>query len=425
MPDDKIKEDSFSAPLEILRRLALTISLVLSVALAFLTDFRPYVTVRPVDFAKKQENVNRWLEEYEQISRMSLHEYIAYETKDKLISVDGAEWQNFFQQVSDSFEHNMPVKGWEFRIREDELKDSLKSMKTGEHDRRSFYYLFFRPAEPPLKTVMQFLKTGAYYLKLNSPSVKYLELNYSPAYELTGFGNSSRWPVEFSYPDRKYSLWIALTGLIIYIILPWPKTAPHIVAMTRWRVILMDMASIFILFFLFFALPFFIIGGTVEALTDYIFFTLIFWILAALGVILIYWAMHYAVYRIYVHDDRMEIISLKGHQEFPYSDISFIQPATLRPPKWLIILSFLSIFLGKGVAQTAGQAGRTALLSSSKGNGLYVKGKDNGSAYIWFSDPMGNMSFDNFDRLTDALKKAKVPAKDDLIEIRAVSPPLK
>lgn len=120
---------------------------------------------------------------------------------------------------------------------------------------------------------------------------------------------------------------------------------------------------------------------------------------------------------------RLQIISLRGRQEFLYSDLDYRQGVALRPPRWLIILSYVAAFAGRGAAQTAGQMGRAMILDASQAGGWYLKSKDNRSAYVWFTDQMGSIAMKNLKRLTQALEAAQVPLKEEVIMIRRIFPP--
>jgi predicted deacetylase len=126
-----------------------------------------------------------------------------------------------------------------------------------------------------------------------------------------------------------------------------------------------------------------------------------------------------------VLSDRLRVMSFRGTQEFRFAELEYIQPVTFLPPKWLIAASFLAVFLGRSAASTAGQAGRAMLLASSEAGGLYLKARDGRTAYLWFTDQMGNVAVQHLDRLADALEASKVSVKEETQTRRGILPPLR
>ncbi len=124
-----------------------------------------------------------------------------------------------------------------------------------------------------------------------------------------------------------------------------------------------------------------------------------------------------------MRDGGFDIRTLRGHEAFDYADIEEIQGALLRPPKWLIVLSFVAALLGKSGAARMGQTGRALMLAGSAANGMRVTRKDGRSRFVWVSDQMGGKAMEHLDAFVGGLEKAGVPIKDTVFPVRALFPP--
>ena len=87
------------------------------------------------------------------------------------------------------------------------------------------------------------------------------------------------------------------------------------------------------------------------------FLILILWPLALVGIWLLWQMAWYAAYEIVIGDDGLHISTPHAKTTNLFKDIAYFQPLVLRPPRWLIILSWLGAFAGKG-RQRIGAAGR-------------------------------------------------------------------
>ena len=95
--------------IEIVRRVLA--SLCLAAALAtFLTPAPALIKVAPVDFADRQKR-----ELFADDRRLPLADYIVKETQDRLVSVQGSEWQTLFQAVNATTSGQPPNVGWNER----------------------------------------------------------------------------------------------------------------------------------------------------------------------------------------------------------------------------------------------------------------------------------------------------------------------
>lgn len=430
--------------IEIARRLFLLAGLVVAVALFFWTQFEPYVMVSlatPDEIARAEGRP----EPEARRPGALLDRRITRKGEGDLLTVSGPEWDQFFAGVSKSFADNYPIAGWEHRIQKRDLdqarKDNERRGRMTATDRAeeqeqiqrlkakynidvtfrgSFRYLYFLAREIPFAAAASPWRPGirAVLQRAEAPEPK-LSAAYLPAYELIGFSDVITLPQAFSSPYRHLAYWPALIGLALYIILPWGRREPDVLAYARWRVILGDLAAGLLMFGLFFALPFAIIGGTVETVTTHLLFALGFWLIAALGLVAVYWTTWSAAYRLAIRTEGLAISALSGSRAISYDAIRTVQPVRIRPPKWLIALMWVAALLGR----RPGGVGQALILGASESNGLRLDLADGTRAYVWYSDQMGSTSIPHFERLGQALRRESIHWADTLVEIRAIFPP--
>jgi len=226
-----------------------------------------------------------------------------------------------------------------------------------------------------------------------------------------GFTNTPTPPTDFLFPGRKWSPWVAAAGLVLYIVLPWPRRPPEALAYRRWRVVLCDVAAL-ILTVPFFAFPFLITGGTVQAFTEGWPLFFFFWPIAFIGLLLVRLAVWYSSFALLPLPDRLRIWGPRGERDFPFAEMDFFQPVVIRPPKWLIALSWLGALSGKGSSRI-GAAGRAMILSSSQWGCLAVRLKTGKDLFLSITDQLGTDTL-GADRIVAALKEAGVREVDEI-----------
>lgn len=404
--------DKSGAQWELLRRILFVFLPVLAVLIGFWGDFSPLVYIRQADFKHEQKEphamgIGPLTEEEQRLAEMPLTQYIEEVTRNHLIIVQGKAWQDLLSKAGRSFAANQPVPGWESRADGFYLEFN------------DLYMLYFRPDERPIDEIITRIDPQAdNYIRLADSNTVYQIGQIVPSTPTLG-----AWPTEYPsamiYPLRKYAWPLVVLGVLAYIFIPRPRKDPRIVEMSRWRLALMDWLAA-VMFMMFFGLPFFITAHTQGALSDYIVLTAIFWMLALLGLTLVYWSAWYASYRIWVGNGKIRIFSLKGIEDYNLWDLEYVQPAALRAPRWLIFGTLVGGVAGGSIGTT----GQGMILAGSQQNGLYLKAKDGRSAYIWFSSQTGADAMLNFDVLLNELEKAHSPRRDDILDIRAIFPPL-
>ncbi len=430
-----------SPAVEVSRRLFLVVGIVAAAWLGWLTDLRPYVDVSRPEHPPTAVASGAGSGEYQPDALVAEPQ----EPEQKpMLTVSGPAWDEFFLRVDQSFSENLPVTGWEHRITSADLKQAREeNARRGamtEHQRQderesiqrvkekygidatftgTFHRLYFQRDEPPFDTLRA--DNGTYVLALDGKPDRQLEVTLLAAHELIPFFDVNPLPRSFIYPLRKWSLWVFGIGLGLFLLLPYPRRPANVIAYQRWRILLGDVAST-LLFGMFFVLPMPIIGGSVEALTTFA-LLIPFWSMACLGLCAFYWTAHAAVYCLVMRDSGFDIRTLRGREAFDYADIQEIQGALLRPPKWLIVLSFVAALLGKSGAARMGQTGRALMLAGSAVNGMRVTRQDGRSRFVWVSDQMGGKAMEHLDAFVAGLKKAGVPIRDTVFPVRALFPP--
>ena len=239
--------------------------------------------------------------------------------------------------------------------------------------------LFFRPDESPVNSLAsQFHHDNdVVYISLtNGNRTEYLQAEYrtynNEDFLLgSGFINYPTPPIYMLFPYRKYSLWVVLLGLLLYIFLPVQQKNPEAIKYPRWRMVLGDVVS-FLMIVPFFFFPFLITGGTLQAFTQGWPLFFFFWPILILGIWLLFISAWLAGFSIVVTDDRLRFFTSKGEREFLYKDMKFYQPVIFKPPKWLIALSWIAALSGKGSSRI-GATGRAMILSGSASGSIGIQ----------------------------------------------------
>ncbi|MEK7240336.1 MAG: hypothetical protein AAB224_07090 [Gemmatimonadota bacterium] len=428
---------SIRGVIELLRRVALLAGLMVAVCLAFLTRFEPMVVVSLDTSGKAGERGDStWARPKGSAAA-------------EVVSVRGPAWNSLFAGVARSFTENLPIAGWEHRIKREALEQARKdnasrggmseAQRADEADRvkrlkeqygqdvsftGSFHSLYFAAAEAPFRDLPTTWREGtSYVLRRAAGDQTSLEVAYISAYELHGFSDVISAPEAFSYPYRHLAPWVALAALVFYALLPWGRIPSDVVAYARWRVVLSDFVTTGLLAVPFFALPIAIIGGTVETAKQFLPLAAVFWLIASLGAAGVFWAASAAAYRLAVLPDRLTATGLRGAIQVPYAAVRTVHPVRLRPPRWLIAAAWVSALLGRSASAAVGQVGRALLLQSSAANGLRLDLDGGAHHYIWFSDQMGSTAVEHFGRLNEALRREGITWSETTVEMRALTPP--
>jgi hypothetical protein len=408
--------------MELWRRALLLACLCGALILALRASLDPLVTVIPVDCAKEQKEEGSHFdspfktERQQYLSQLPLDEYIQETTKGILVIVEGPEWEEFFDSVTAaSFQATATDKEWARRMDVDEKQWNMTPKR-----------FFFRPDEGVLKNVAGRFRTDNQDLVLalsKDGQTRYLRETYHVFSDDdfgfgTGFRHHPKPASYFLFPQRRLSPWLALLGVALYIVLPWRKKAPGIIAYARWRIVLGDIVSL-VLILLFFILPFFIIGGFVQGFTKAWGLFFVLWPLSLLGGWLYKEMAVYASFCAEVLSDRLKITTLKGAREIPFAEIKAIRHAAMLPPRWFTALLWVGALASRG-ASRAGAAGRALIVGGSRYEGLALLLRDGSTIYIWTTDQMGNNALLGSEKIEEAVKAAGVEAIPEPKVIRSL-----
>jgi len=413
--------------MELWRRGILLLGVILAVWLHFYVPLMSFVTVRAVDFAAEQKDESRLTDSGRYLAQLPLDEYVAEKTKDRALLVSGPQWESFFALAVKTSRGEIVPKEWARRVSKDEID-------TTSYFRR----IFFRTDKPPFEELASRLAVDAEEFDLTletpagaapeafSPSPRHLSIEThvmtkDDFHFGSGYMHAPKLPAWLGHPFRRFALPILLVALAAYIVLPRRRRPASAIYYPTWRTIIGDVGS-FILFVPFFAIPMLVVGGSVQALTVGWILALICWPLALVGVWLLRFMAWYASYQVVIESEGLHLSTDRGDRHFRFSEMTSFQPIELKPPKWLIVLTAISAFFGRGGAR-AGAAGRSLMLASTAERGFSVKLADKSSVFFWLSSSFSGKTMKNAEKLGDAIKDAGVPWEEKVKSVTSISLP--
>lgn len=392
--------------IERFRRIFLYSGIVLCVVLRYWTNFEPLMQIHAV--LDKQQFLDKYFVSDSAESPDILIRNQQVDTPPR-INVQGVGWEKLFSDIQAKQNGEHPA-GLKQRSPRDWIYDSLT---------------YFKPYEEPFAGLSGQMKMNEEYLLVlkQADEEKYLDVYYMPPYEIASLGTGIKEiPVAFAYPLRNLS-WIMLAaGLLLYIFLPRQSAGTDLVRITVFRSVMMDIVGI-LMFGCFFWMPFAVVSSTQAALSEYIVLSAMFFIMAAIGSILIFMAIRVAAKGILILPDRLRISSIYGIEDFLYSQIDYVQLASVSAKQGLVKASFAATLLSGSLAGAAGQFGRSLLLASSDYKGLFFHTVDGRTAFLWNTDAFGKNMMTNFFRMIDHLEAAGVPSRNELLQIKCFIPP--
>lgn len=388
-----------------LRQIALFGGLAVGIVLCFWTGLTPFVRVSWVDFAKAQESLYRWKDP--ELKDLPLREYIKEETQGRTLPVEGQEWLSLVTKLRSWSEVGALPEPWRDRVMDE-----------------SYYRgsVYFRPDEQPIAEVMPQIANGEIKYLVH-PEAGYISVDYNSSPEGPGLMYSgTQQPNSFLYPYRTIGLFVIAAAVLAGILIPWTRKVDGLVNIPMIRVL--PMVLVGLLLGVFFVLPFLIVGGSVETVTEAFPITLVCWLFLIGGLMVVYYTVKTEAVSIAIGPDGLRISSLSaGVEDYAYGEIQEIRGLVLRPPKWIAI----SLVLAAPVAPTTGGTflalGQAALVSASQGGGFRIVARDGRSVCIWFTDQMGGVIFRNFDQLLETFEAKNLPVNPEPEVIQAFFPP--
>lgn len=389
-----------------------------SIWMAKYADLSPLILIEPVDFAELQGEEGKYMgmrriitEDRQRLLDMPLTEYTTEKTEGRLFQVEGKQWKEIFQNLITLKEEKKVAKEWSKRLPTDQYPGA---------------YFFFKPDESPINAFRNYFKQkhDEVYVSLTEGNkTRYLKLQYRTYSDDdfhfgSGFSNYPTPPTYMLFPYRQYSLYTALSGLLIYIFIPRQKQHPQAIRYPLWRIFLGDVVAMLVIV-PFFSFPFFIVGGSTQVFTEGWPFLLFFWPVFFLGVWLLTISAWFASFSLVMMNDRLKFSTHKGEREFSYKDMEYFQPVIFKPPKWLIVLSWLAALSAKG-SMRVGAVGRAMILSGAEYGSLSIRLKNGADIFINITDQMGSTALKGFERIVERLKENGVLEKNEVREIRSL-----
>lgn len=383
---------------ELWRRVILALSLTLTIAAYFHSPLRTLYSLTQVDFADEQKHP-RYPAFSDKERTLPLDDFINEKTEGKIREVSSSEWQDVFQRILSGSEA--------LRVRSEDYPPRLPTY-------------FFYPKELPSE-----------YLPKTNDSVwlKYVEggtttywrlMNHSPNYEDFSFGiglNRQKPPTSFLYPLRSKSLWILFSGVLFYVLIPWPKRQAQDLYIARLRIVLSDFVAM-VLFAMFLALPLFVVGGLMATFYNAWGFCAVIWPLAMLGALLIKYVAWYSAFLVRIGTNALFLRTAYSEITIPFGDIASFANAIKVSPRWLV-----GGLAGSAMANSANKAaslGPALIATGAKSVGYVLNLRDGRRVYIWYSDQRGAPIMTGHERIAEALIAAGVKEESEPMISQAI-----
>jgi len=388
--------------LELIRRISLAVGIVASLWMFFLADLTPFVSMRvPKDKAQGKPG-SSWSTSSDELRAGPLQ-------------VDGSGWQELLSRVKAVSSGGPVPESWRRRIPPFEL--------TWDRGRD----VYFRADEPLIAEIGGQLAPGVpkRISTWSNPAlvldVRLVRLDGSSFHLGSGLSDYGP-PKSMVFPFRGVAWWPLAFGLGVYLVLPRHKRSPDELMYAPWRSYLGDLGWV-MLFTVFFGLPLAIVGGSVQALTEYPIFPLVLWPLALLGSTMIWFIAWSASFRLRMSPDGFVMKALNESAVVRFSEITEVSRVVHVYPRWFIRLMWIASLFGKGTSGMRA-AGHALLLESSSASGLEMT-LDNGSkSYVWLTDALGSSSLNGSDELLIGLKKVGLEPGGEIRRLTAIFPPM-
>jgi hypothetical protein len=412
-----------ASAMELWRRIALVSGILVGMALFFYVA-PAVISATAVDWEQEQADELGTVsglatQEEKRLSALPLEEYIQAKTGGKVVAVDSYQWSDFFTQVQLASDGDYGLSLYGDRVSEEDKDDFWKPAGPVP--------VFFKPDELPY--LQWGLQEGdgqtAYISTNNGNATIYLRLKYYD-YQASVGAMSSLYrtaPGWLYHPYRTVGIIVMVLGLLLYILLPRRKNQADDIGYSAGSMVAGDLAGV-ILLTPFYGLPLLINGGTVQAVTGMWPITLFMWLLSCLAIYLFYSNAWNASYRIELTPQALYLVTFKGVREMCFDQMTGVDLVVLRNPGWFrklfLALAFLSVISGR--ASSTQPAGSALLAASASYTGLKITGRGGDKPiFIWFSDQMGGVIINNFDRVLEAIEAAGVPFNKEPGEIEGFS----
>ncbi len=309
---------------------------------------------------------------------MELADYIKNRTEGRLFMMEGQAWLDLYKEVA----------------------------ALGEQG-------YFLPDQRPLDELARRLDGSFTYVALKQEgATAYLDVT------LVRPGDFPKAPTHLQYPLRPFALGVFVAGLLGYLLIPWPRRDPNVVAYARFTgTQLPDLGVGMILLGLFFALPWFIVPHQTHAshplVLDggWIILTLVMWGLSLFGLAIHAVAAWYEAWCVHIGADHLIMESIWSADRVPFADMERLTMGSREPPRALIVAGLLISLLNWRAA------GPTLLAAGRKDPVVCLITRDGRRRTI------GLTALCNADRLVASLQQAGVAVDPDLLSQPDREPP--
>lgn len=403
-----------------LRRILLVIGIVGATVTWFYVSLDPLVSVEVTDFEKLQRNEGGYSESTRLMKQLPLDAYIRQKTSGKTIVCAGEAWMQFAGDLGDAARGHAPDESWARRA------DGLTLHRSPDSVR-----FYFRPWEHPLNEIFDQLRLDRsveqyLQIEMGNQSV-FLTVRYhnpmSSDFQLgTGLALAPLPPSSFLNPLRPATSWLLLTGFAAYLLVPWKQRSEGAIYYPYARLIPGDLVSV-MLFVVFFTLPFFIIGGLIQAVTTpAVLLCAILWPLAGLGLWLLFYMAECESLQIVVGDNLVAVETNAYRSTYEFSDVISWQPLVQQTPRSLIRFLWLASMFGNASSRLR-SAGQAMILSETSVGGLGLSLKNGSTVFLWINDYMCAGAAKAGKSLIAALERAGIPGQADVRIVEALVPP--
>jgi hypothetical protein len=276
-----------------------------------------------VDFASRQQEEAGWTGHRQQ----PLKDYIDYKTEGRLVRRAGRAWSGLYENLGPAGD-----------------------------------YHFFLPDQPPLNELAGAFDSSFTYVVLERDGQAcYLGVDVSRP------GDFPAAPGRLRYPLRWLSPWVFLAGLLGYIMIPWPRRDPDVVAYARLAsALLPDLFVGMLLVGMFYAIPWFVVPNNAHSSHPlvveggWIVLTVVMWAFCLSGLAIYATAAWYEVLRIEVAGDHLVVESMRAVERIDFADMERLDLAVREPPKTLVRIGLLvSLLNWRAIGPTLLVAGRS------------------------------------------------------------------
>jgi hypothetical protein len=374
-------------------------------------------SVKTVDFARQQkQDLKRFKSAVQSVAKeagmnespdiqspdnVPLEEYIAKETEGRLIDVSGAQWIRLYDETAQTLSGKSTV-----------LAGHLEREFTPDH-------LFFAVDSQPLSELAGRLddKQRFTYVRIGQDNTaRYMSVTFVRSGD--ALGHAPGWLV---FPQRPNAVWVFILSLALYLFLPWHRQVLNELRYGQLRsVVLPDILGV-LLTCAFVLLPILVIPRNASSdqawhLLDFSagwgFLTLFMWFMALGGLSIIVIVLWYATFSLFVMPDRIRRVTLLGEKEYPFSDMTAVEPAVWALPRWFrLTMLFFGLFNWRLM-------GAVLLGTMRSAAGIAIRMRDSRTVNVWMEH------LQQGERLLMALRANNIPMPPEMAAVIPAKAPV-